>query len=110
MIKHFECNPDDIKMAIGPHISKEKYRFDRESYYSIIKEFHGTERFFYPYGRDQYCFDLNELNIKQAIDMGISKRNIAISDFCTFSRPDLFFSERRDGKPTGRFGAGIMLI
>ncbi|MGH8611940.1 MAG: laccase domain-containing protein [Gammaproteobacteria bacterium] len=48
-------------------------------------------------------------NVEQLLLEEIAKRNIELSGLCTYDNEAMFYSERRDGRPTGRFCAGIML-
>ncbi|KAF0245394.1 MAG: hypothetical protein FD180_1617 [Planctomycetota bacterium] len=46
--------------------------------------------------------DLKAANAAQLAEAGV--RDIDVCDLCTFCRADWFFSTRRDGQETGRFG------
>jgi hypothetical protein len=78
--KHFNSNPKDIIVGIGPSIGPCHY-----------------ER-----------IDLWEENKKQLLEAGVLEENIEVSKICTYENTESFFSERKFG-PTGRFAAGIML-
>ena len=54
--------------------------------------------------------DLIAANRWQLLDAGLAPRNVVASDLCTSCRPDLFFSYRREGGPTGRMLSVIGLV
>jgi copper oxidase (laccase) domain-containing protein len=53
--------------------------------------------------RDRWYFDLIEANRRQLLQSGIPPEKIEISDYCTYERPDLFPSYRREGVQAGRW-------
>jgi hypothetical protein len=46
--------------------------------------------------------DLKAANAAQLAEVGV--RDVEVCDLCTFCRADWFYSSRRDGDETGRFG------
>jgi YfiH family protein len=109
LTKYFNCKLDDIIVGIGPAISKKYYKVSTDTALQVEKSLpSGSKSITY---NDNYAIiDISLANQEQLVDIGIPEKNIESSNLCTFSLPDIFFSERRDGKPTGRFGAGIMLV
>ncbi len=53
--------------------------------------------------------DLQQANRLMLIDAGVPADHIEVLRLCTSCHPGLLFSERREGRPTGRFGAVIAL-
>jgi len=53
---------------------------------------------------------LAEANRGQLVAAGLREENIELSGVCTACHADEFFSERRLGRPTGRFAAFIHLL
>ena len=51
--------------------------------------------------------DLKAANAAQLTEAGV--RDVEVCDLCTFCRADWFFSSRRDGDETGRFGGMVWL-
>jgi polyphenol oxidase len=51
--------------------------------------------------------DLRRAIALQLRAQGLDDSSIDVSDLCTFARPDLFFSHRRDAGVTGRMCAMI---
>ena len=60
-------------------------------------------------GKRRYL-DLWSLNREQLIQSGLSEENIEIAEVCNRCRDDFFYSYRRDGPKTGRYGALMMLL
>jgi hypothetical protein len=64
-----------------------------------------AHRFFEP--RDgRIVFDLWQANVQQMLEAGMCRHNIQVAGVCTIC-DERFFSVRREGSPTGRFGALI---
>jgi hypothetical protein len=59
--------------------------------------------------RGRAHFDLWTSNRLQLIEAGIPMESIEIAGLSTYQETAAFFSERREGRPTGRFAAGLML-
>ncbi len=107
----YDTSPKDIYVGIGPCIKAEVYEVGEEVVQAVKKSF-GTE--------DDYLmenpstgrkhFDLIYTNWQMLWEAGVPDSQIEVMPFCTFQSPDLFFSARRDGRHSGRFGAGIGLI
>jgi len=53
--------------------------------------------------------DLAEANRIQLLEIGLQKENIEMSGICTICQHETFFSYRKEGGKTGRFGTGIMI-
>jgi polyphenol oxidase len=54
-------------------------------------------------------FDLWTANRLQLESAGIPPSQIEVSGLSIYQATDRFYSERREGRPTGRFAAGLML-
>ena len=59
--------------------------------------------------RDKANLDITHSNTMQLLAAGLDPANVATAGICTACRTDLFYSHRREGEPTGRFGAAISL-
>lgn len=64
-----------------------------------------AERFFTPHN-GRACFDLWAANVGQMLEAGLCRHNIQVAGVCTIC-DGRFFSVRREGAATGRFGACI---
>lgn len=100
MINELGCNPNNIKVIMGPSIQKCCYEVNEELL-QIVKTSFGEE----------FCkeknIDLQAINIKLLEELGI--RNIRVSQICTKCSNEPFFSYRKNPK-TGRFAGIISLI
>lgn len=105
MTKEFGTNPKDLIVGIGPSggpccykvsddvITEVEKSFDPNK---VIKNINGTT-----------IFDMWEANKTTLIESGVMPTNIEISELCTISHNETFFSARHgDG---GRFVAGIFI-
>src|SRR3990172_1845948 len=112
MVKQFDTDKQTILAAIGPSIGPCCYKVDE----TVIKEFgvwapdkgirgqgsgFGVAEFIKKQD-NTWKLDLKKANFVQMLDIGLLEKNIAVEDFCTSCRNDIFFSYRKDGKVTGR--------
>jgi YfiH family protein len=95
--RHFGVQPQDIVVAIGPHIGACCYEIGEEIV-ADIRDSSAIER------RSEWPkphLNLAEANLRQLSRAGVPEEQIEISSLCTRCREDLFFSYRRDGARTG---------
>ena len=131
MRRHFGTRPQDIKAAIGPGIRNCCYEVGAEMRESFESQFEYAGKLFreveesdpvrekYPMlfltarapGHSELprkiFFDLAEANLRQLRAIGVSRRNITVSPFCTACRTDLLFSHRAEKGVTGRMMAVV---
>lgn len=87
MQEKFSTDPENLFVCVSPSLGPQasKYTEYREIFPKYFHKFQITP-----------ChFDFWELGKYQLSEMGIPKNNIAISEICTFSNADYFFSYRR---------------
>lgn len=108
MSHEFGTKPEDIVAAIGPTIRGQHYRISAEKASELRSILPANSKSLVALG-DTYFFDLVDAHIEELCAIGVQLNNIEYSGHSTYATPELFFSERRDGKPTGRLGIGIML-
>lgn len=106
MINKLGSNPNNIIACIGPCISVTNYPISPEAEKSVLYSL-GRESI--SYINKKAHFDLKHENTTQLLDIGVRKENIEVANICTYENNNLFFSERHDGKPTGRFCSFISL-
>ncbi|HDH97179.1 MAG TPA: peptidoglycan editing factor PgeF [Proteobacteria bacterium] len=102
-LKGLGADAHDLLFALGPSIKRPWYmvgedvrqRFDR------LADSYRAEDYFTDIDGG-FIFDLTKLVVDQLKRAGANRENIWVSEYCTFFRPDLFFSYRRDGKRSGR--------
>lgn len=110
MTKNFGSEPNNIMAGIGPSIGPCCYTVGEDVIIKVKNKFgENTDVLIYNEHSHKITFDLWNANKINLINAGILKTNIEISDLCTFCNSDKFFSHRKSGGYTGRFGAGIML-
>jgi hypothetical protein len=108
MQKAFGTDPAHLIAAIGPCISGTAYEVGEELQLQFETKDAGTDRFFIPIDNGKYLFDIRSVVRCQLQKAGVS--DIEISEHCTFSEPELFFSARRQSIHSGRMLSGIQLL
>lgn len=95
MKDEYNSNPQDIKCAIGPAISKCCYEVD-EDCCKHFKALNGLEqdKFIFPKSGGKYMIDLLETNKQILISCGVPEENISVSDVCTCCNNELLWSHR----------------
>ncbi len=108
MVQHFGLKPENLIAAVGPCIGGAVYEVGAE----LESQFHingfDTQQLFSPQSNGKYLFDIRLAVQKQLETSGVC--NIEVSQHCTFSEPELFFSARRQGIHSGRMLSGIVLL
>jgi len=126
MRRWFGTDPGNIKAAIGPGIHSCCYEVGEDVQEKFESQFAYEAELFrkvkesdpirekYPllfltarppgHSRLPYkiFLDLVEANRRQLLDVGVTPKNIAVSELCTACRPDLLFSYRAEKGVTGR--------
>ncbi len=99
-LKKAGASLEDLKVVIGPCISKENYVVDDVviSHLTAKQKLKFTEEI----SPNQYLIDLKELNVDILVQSGVFRHNIEITKYCTLQDEKLFFSHRRDNGKTGR--------
>jgi len=101
MTKEYNSNPKDIKVILGPSIQKCCYEVNKQMC-EFVKESFGNK---FVNNRN---IDLQGMNKKQLLEIGVEKENITINSICTKCGDEPYFSYRND-KTCGRFAGIIML-
>jgi len=94
------ARPGSLVAAIGPAIGPCCYQVSEE----VARAVGAADR-----REGQWYADLAEANRRQLLAAGVREENIELSGTCTACHADEFFSERRLGRPTGRFAAFVAL-
>jgi len=101
MQQEYNSNTKNIEVILGPSIQKCCYKVNEEMAL-FVKENFGNEFV------DNRNIDLQGINNKQLLEIGVKKENIIISPICTKCSNEPYFSYRNDNK-CGRFAGLIML-
>lgn len=102
----YGCRPADLIAGIGPAIGRCCYEVDDPVIRAVLAAQPADAPdllTFKSNGRAQ--LDLAEANRRQLIDAGLRPESIELSGICTACTTALVYSERREGRPSGRFGA-----
>ena len=101
MEKHFQSDVKDIQVTLGPSIQKCCYEVSQEMATDVENRF--GKAFV-----NHRNIDLQGINKKQLLSIGVEEQNITISPICTQCSKEPYFSYRKD-KHCGRFAGIIML-
>ncbi len=108
MISAYGSNPADIRAAIGPSISVQRYQVGEEVVAAARKYFGDVDGIVRHDPKDGTAyFDLWEANRRDLQRVGVEQ--VEIAGICTAERTDEFFSHRAEKGSTGRFGAVLTL-
>ena len=106
----YGTNPTNLIAAIGPSIGPEDYEVGPEVVAQVRQTFPDTwGQQVRSLSNGKGLFDLWTANRLQLETAGIPATQIEISGISIYQATDHFYSERREGRPTGRFAAGLML-
>lgn len=112
MNSNYSSLPEDIIVGIGPCIQHSNYEVGPEVLLELKKLGLGELLWKYvlPSLKAGHAnIDLQGINKQLLLEAGVPETNIEVMNLCTYSNPDMFFSARRDGFQTGRFGSVILL-
>ena len=104
----FGSEPADIMAGVSPMISAANYP-GREDFMEKVKAFYpgGADRRFLTLKEGRHFFNLRELLRLRLEELGVKKHEFM--HLCTYDEKELFYSWRRDGEKTGRFGLMAMI-
>ena len=104
----FGCQAGDVIAGISPMISA--------AHYPVKEDFLEKLKAFYPGGEDRHFLTLREgrhfFNLRELLRLRLEALGVKRYEFmhlCTYAEKELFYSWRRDGEKTGRFGLLGML-
>lgn len=98
--------PEDIRAGIGPAIGRCCYEVGMDVA-GAVSAAAGSVAVFDASASGKAMLDLPLANRLQLQRAGLRPEKIGVAEVCTACRTDLFYSHRREGEPTGRFGALI---
>ena len=102
MKEKYGCEPRDLRAALGPAISGNRYEVGEECLPPFRAQHRNWRDFTAPLGRGKWLLNLPRAAMLQLASAGIPESRIGAPGPCTFSESSRFFSYRRDGPPTGR--------
>ena len=109
MVVEYGSAPEDIIAVIGPAIGKDDFmvRLDVSSLFN--RRFPRWGDLVRQVTDEQYLVDLQEINRRMLLEMGIKEKNMTVIDISTYERDDLCHSYRRDGQKYGLMGLFTVL-
>ena len=107
MRRSFGSRPEEIRAGIGPAIGRCCYEVGLDVAEAVARATPGETLPYDRCGDGKAFLDITEANRAQLLAAGLTSEHIRAADICTACRTDLFYSHRREGEPTGRFGAAI---
>ncbi|ERK58071.1 hypothetical protein HMPREF1983_00905 [Gemella bergeri ATCC 700627] len=106
MVQDYNCDKKDIKVIIGPSISKENYEVSKE----LVDKFSVLNvADYYVEKNGKYYLDLWQINKELLVKSGVLEKNIIFSNLCTVKNNDKFFSYRKDEETLKRIGTLIQI-
>ena len=99
----------DLVAAIGPSIGPCCYQVDRPVREAFLSRYPRAETWLSADGEAHWKLDLWAANECALVDAGLSPGAIHVARLCTFERPDVCHSFRRDGAAAGRMFAAVRL-
>ncbi len=114
LTENYQTNPADLVVAIGPSISVDVYEVGIEVVETFKKEDFDVgiclpQAGIFQKKNDKFYLDLWTANKITLLEAGVQPENIEISEHCTYSEHERFFSARRLGIKSGRITSGIMI-
>ncbi|MHB8576901.1 MAG: peptidoglycan editing factor PgeF [Dehalococcoidia bacterium] len=110
MRRLFGSKPGDLLVALGPAIGSCCYEVSDEVAEAVVASCSaGDTPVILPGRGERPHIDLVTALIAQLRGVGVAQAHIANAGICTACRGDLFYSHRREGEPTGRFGALVCI-
>jgi purine-nucleoside/S-methyl-5'-thioadenosine phosphorylase / adenosine deaminase len=110
MHERFGCRPDSLIAGIGPSIGPCCYEVGADVVERLEGSFANPGRLLLPHETPSKSYlDLWRANKVQLLEAGLVPDHIEIAGLCTKCNAQSFYSDRAQ-RPTGRFGAGIMLL
>jgi YfiH family protein len=103
---------EEARAVLGPCIGPCCYEVGADVKNGFTAVFPWGEEVFEKSSKDRWKLNLSDANARQLIELGMQEENLIRSGICTIKNMDLFYSHRAEagtGKPTGRFGAFLML-
>ena len=108
MMRHFGCDPSDLKAFIGPGIDLCCFEVGREVAEAFLDRYWWTEEMVALKPDGKYLVDLKAVSAELLKIIGIPEDNIEISPDCTYCDSENYYSWRR-AKETDRMLAYICL-
>lgn len=111
MKTEFDSKVETLLVGIGPSICYKHFEVGEEVVEEFSKKnFEMAQILVINNQNRKFYINLQKANSWQLLKTGIPQSNIEISDLCTYSHSELFFSARRQGIKSGRMLTGGILF
>ena len=115
MTRRYSTRPADLFAGIGPTIGDCCYEVNEEVRARFAANPFAEQTAVFVEGatrgpsQARWMLDIGESNQRQLVAAGVSPERIERSGYCTGCRTDMFYSNRREPYPSGRFAVAIGL-
>ncbi len=99
LTKRHGCDPDALRVALGPSISAAHYEVGPDVVRAFESRFASS---LFPTANGHARLDLAGVLRAQLDACGVRPAHVAVHPACTYTAERDFYSYRRDGEPTGR--------
>lgn len=107
MTAHYGTRPADLRVALAPAIGPDAFLVDADVAEPFEHRFAGQD--LVVKRTNKWAINLWEANRQVLRQSGVPSEQIFACELCTFERPDLFFSYRREKGRTGRLLTAVTL-
>lgn len=104
------ARPKRLLAALGPCMQGCCYEVGEDVMREFETNFNRWSTFLIPAPDSKWLLDLQEANRIQILSLGVPPERIDQIGLCTWCRPDLFHSYRRDGEKAGRMVSLIQML
>jgi YfiH family protein len=106
MLQEYGCNKANIKIGIGPSICLQQFEVQSD----VAQQFEalGLNQIVHTHG-DKFKVDLWQTHVQLFQQQGIQASQIEVAQWCSVEHGEHFYSARREGFNTGRYGLFAML-
>ena len=111
--EEYNCNPEDLICAIGPHIKKCCFEVDedvKDMFYEKFKYLKEIDKIITKSKKSKYYIDTGLINKIILREEGIKEENIINSDICTKCNSEKLHSYRAEKQNSGRNTSLIAII
>jgi len=108
MVKKFDSNVSNIKIAIGPAICGKCYEVGEDVKIELDKMSLDVSEWIIQKD-EKYYIDIAQINKKILLSKGILNENIELDNLCTKENSEMYFSHRKHGLKRGCQAAFIQL-
>lgn len=109
MMDSYGSSPGEMIAVVGPAIGKEDFLVRKDVSDLFVERFPEWDDLVRWVSEDQYLIDLQEINRRMLLEMGMEEKNITVIDISTYARVDLCHSYRRDSEDYGLMGLFTIL-